>query len=475
MHDGISGGITAENITRAYRRTGWWGKGLMRVQIINGVLYAVPPESCPQSWRYNNCGAKRDWRRTKFTLSQLWTLTKLYSLPNVDFVFSTSDDAGISSPRNGDAPIFGWNSLAKTPEEGWVNIPYEVNGWHNYMPEELGVANKKKEELTKWSNRPKTAVWRGGPTGNVNWSRVAAGQAVSERGRVCVQSGEDAFQNSNPPLLDFAFVSDFVPPPTNILNKNDNGVDTNNNTVSTFPCRISKSARLSISEQQNQFRYILDLAGNGWSSRFLELLKLNVVVVKAKDRFTGFCQELAVAGVHYTSFNSTAKSGSPLSLLSVLRSLQNNDAQAEHMINDANAFVRDYCSRDAQICYWKLLLEEYAKLFISKTDTDLLTPHHLAIKIDRYPPLQLLEWELLLLLFGLLLLVCVCVRFDQLMLSKCAHNAVHTQDYTRGLQVHKYERVSTAMEDDGTCSSNMHNIQYSDTDNVNIEMLKLGV
>jgi hypothetical protein len=219
----------------------------------------------------------------------------------------------------------------------------------------------------------------------------------------------------------------------------------------------------------------LDLAGNGWSSRFLELLKLNVVVVKAKDRFTGFCQELAVAGVHYTSFNSTAKSGSPLSLLSVLRSLQNNDAHAEHMINDANAFVRDYCSRDAQICYWKLLLEEYAKLFISKTDTDLLTPHHLAIKIDRYPPLQLLEWELLLLLFGLLLLVCVCVRFDQLMLSKCAHNAVHTQDYTRGLQVHKYERVSTAMEDDGTCSSNMHNIQYSDTDNVNIEMLKLGV
>ena len=66
----------------------------------------------------------------------------------------------------------------------------------------------------------------------------------------------------------------------------------------------------------------------------------------------------------------------------------------------------------------------------------------------------------------------VCVRFDQLMLSKCAHNAVHTQDYTRGLQVHKYERISTAMEDDGTCSSNMHNIQYSDTDNVNIEMLE---
>ena len=53
-----AGGVTEAAMAKTYgKRWHSWRVGTFRVQIIDGVLYAVPPESCPGSWQYGDCGA----------------------------------------------------------------------------------------------------------------------------------------------------------------------------------------------------------------------------------------------------------------------------------------------------------------------------------------------------------------------------------------------------------------------------------
>ena len=41
-----TGGITNEGVEYLHNKEGWWGNGYMRVQIIDGGLYAIPPNCC---------------------------------------------------------------------------------------------------------------------------------------------------------------------------------------------------------------------------------------------------------------------------------------------------------------------------------------------------------------------------------------------------------------------------------------------
>ena len=207
---------------------------------------------------------------------------------------------------------------------------------------------------------------------------------------MCVTAGRDSGGEN---LLDFAIVES--------LDDDDNGEKPR------LPCKVSKHAFLSVTEQQDTFRYIVDLPGNGWSSRFMQLLKLDSVIVKAKDKYTGFCEALSEPGVHYKTFDVDAPDGSPTSLLSVLRGLRDDDAGARQTISASNEFVHDYCSEEAQMCYWKVLLEEYAKVLTFVPDR----AHPLAVPVH-YPPYQATLGEFLVGATALALFTCACCFCD---------------------------------------------------------------
>ena len=159
--------------------------------------------------------------------------------------------------------------------------------------------------------------------------------------------------------IDFAFSSNL---PTN-----------EKHISSVSPCKVSTDSRLSLGQQEAEYKYILDLSGNGWSSRFAYLLGLDMVVLKEDlNPFTDFCQDMSTPGVDYVPFTNTSN------LVEAMEALRSSDEYSISIINHSNRFVHQYCSKDSQMCYWKVLLDEYYKLQTFKVDA----PHKNAIGID---------------------------------------------------------------------------------------------
>ena len=77
-------------------------------------------------------------------------------------------------------------------------------------------------------------------------------------------------------------------------------------------------------------------------------------------------------GVDYVPFTNTSN------LVQAMKALWSSDEYSTSIINRSNSFVHQYCSKDSQMCYWKILLDEYYKLQTFRVDY----PHKNAIAID---------------------------------------------------------------------------------------------
>ena len=108
------------------------------------------------------------------------------------------------------------------------------------------------------------------------FDRLAQKQPVSPRGTMCLFSSTELGKK----YIDFAFSSN---------------LPTNHEHVSKIsPCKGSVDSRLSLGQQEAEYKYILDLSGNGWSSRFPYLLGLDMVVLKEEDDpFNDFCHDMS--------------------------------------------------------------------------------------------------------------------------------------------------------------------------------------
>ena len=226
------------------------------------------------------------------------------------------------------APLFAWNGLKNTP--GVVLTPFYSNGINDILAKQL----LGKRHAKGWSARSSKAVWRGSPTGGVMFDRLAQKQPVSPRGTMCLFSSTELGKK----YIDFAFSSN---------------LPTNHEHVSKIsPCKVSVDSRLSLGQQEAEYKYILDLSGNGWSSRFVYLLGLDMVVLKEEDDpFTDFCHDMSTPGVEYIPFTNTSN------LVQAMEALRSSDEYSISIINRSNSFVHQYCSKDSQMCYWKILLD----------------------------------------------------------------------------------------------------------------------
>ena len=219
------------------------GRARFRIQIIDGVLYGVPPDCCPGSPRWDkSCCNTRLGPREKFVLGMLWTLINFYGtkVPNVYFYINTRDEPSGAEFFLKDAPIFSFSNLNNGKS---VRIPIG------------GIGNPKSNAglAQNWKKRKSKVIWRGGPTGyHFDWKHAHVENIYNQkyhklshpRVKLC------HFAGLHEDLLDFAF---------------------SGNSISSFPtneisCNISKKhARhehfLSYDQQQNNYKYVLDVQG----------------------------------------------------------------------------------------------------------------------------------------------------------------------------------------------------------------------
>lgn len=373
--------ITSADIEHGYREEGFWGGGRFRVQIIGGKVYAVPPACCPGAPRHSKCCAPRLGPREKYTLGQLWALVSIFgdSIPDVDFLLNTRDEPSGLEPQNRRSPIFAYSLLKRGRA---VAVPYKSD---RTPTTGMGIAKP-------WKDRQSKAVWRGGPTGfDFNWKHAYGPSTVTSptyrkahaRIKLC------RFAGRYPDLIDVAFAS-----PMMVLWPEQ-----------PVPCRVSKKSdptelAMDYREQQSSFKYIVDVPGFSWSSRLKDILMLDMVVLKMEDPFNDFVFQFLERNTHYISVDTNLSN-----LAEKIEWAKMHDDEARKIAAASSDVLRDYLSFDASLCYWQVLLMEYAALQASPPRL-----HEHAREIGREPE----EWNLSEMLFfvlagALTLLVYICI------------------------------------------------------------------
>lgn len=108
-----------------------------------------------------------------------------------------------------------------------------------------------------------------------------------------------------------------------------------------------------------QYKYLIDLDGNGWSSRFLGQLAQGSVIFKLRSRFREFFWDMLTPYVHYIPVRADMND-----LPELLQYAQEHDEEMEAIGAAAAAFFAQFGGAAWQQ-YLKELLEVYHTLFNS--------------------------------------------------------------------------------------------------------------
>jgi hypothetical protein len=108
--------------------------------------------------------------------------------------------------------------------------------------------------------------------------------------------------------------------------------------------------------QNLQHKFLVDVDGNGWSSRFAMLLEMGGVIFKATDFEEWYYTALR------ESIDYVRVSGDLSDLVKLVTVYQRDDAAAWEVARNARAFARSHLSYTNALAYWHDLLIEYAKL-----------------------------------------------------------------------------------------------------------------
>ena len=120
--DATKGTISPNNLESAYESIGPLDSKF-RIQIIDGIVYGVPPKCCLGSPKYSDCCTPKLGRREKHTISQLWQVINVFyhtdydkskgnvlnsnGVPNVDFLINAQDQATTGTDIY--VPVFSFN------------------------------------------------------------------------------------------------------------------------------------------------------------------------------------------------------------------------------------------------------------------------------------------------------------------------------------------------------------------------------
>lgn len=184
---------------------------------------------------------------------------------------------------------------------------------------------------TPFKNKTSKIIFGGASTGNMNLK-------LNQRVNTCIWSIKNdwAFKNTNFKLTNIV--------QTSIGDLNTYALENNINIKNII------SNNISISDQLSN-KYILSIDGNTWAwDRPIWIMQSNSLFFKYESDNIGWYYDFLKENEHYISVNTN-------NIENKFNFFENNHNQALDIIRNANIFVKDYCSEEAWIFYFKTLID----------------------------------------------------------------------------------------------------------------------
>jgi hypothetical protein len=109
---------------------------------------------------------------------------------------------------------------------------------------------------------------------------------------------------------------------------------------------------------QSRWKYIISADGWGCTNRLDKLFMLNSVVMKQESLRGGWYYSALKPWENYVPIYAT----SPDDILEAVEILRMDDKKAESIARAGRQMAETLLTREARLCYWKLLIERYAAL-----------------------------------------------------------------------------------------------------------------
>ncbi len=127
--------------------------------------------------------------------------------------------------------------------------------------------------------------------------------------------------------------------------------------------KFVKNQRISILEQRDKYRYIIDIDGNTCSwDRIVWIMKSNCVCLKKKSDNINWYYPLFEKNIHYVEFNSPEELTRSINDLN--RVAKNNPQRIRNMIKRSKEFVSTYLDISAHLSYFGYLLHYISEKYI---------------------------------------------------------------------------------------------------------------
>jgi hypothetical protein len=337
-------GITTEQVDALFEHLNRTERGAVRFVVQDGRPKAIPVRFTLRLY-YE--------KRLRYWQDLLERLADRFGLPeNLDIVFSTEDQPQIVADIETAflAPLFVYATVP-----GFYDIPIPSSEYY------AKLAKKDLHKLVdkqRWEDRKARAIWRGSPTGgwfaSYNWFTYPRSMLVN-------------VSMHNPDIIDAKYLpcawgqcADDVWP---LIQK-------------AFPTHTDNTHFTM--EDYVRHKYLIDIDGNAWSSRFVDLLRTGCVIFKVKSDYVEFFDSFLVPYRHYIP---VAVDSSDLPQ-KVRWAIEHDEEMKAISLAAREVFYR-FVGNGVWEEYASLLLQEYCKLLPPARSSYLLETYKERFKYDK--------------------------------------------------------------------------------------------
>ena len=188
-----------------------------------------------------------------------------------------------------------------------------------------------KHAFYPWHDRKDSfAVWRGGTTGGIytveNWKSFRRSKLV-------------LMSKDNPEYLDAKFIS------------------CNECSPDAWEAIVSEVGHGEMIDVKT-FKYVIDVDGNGWSSRFINHLAEGILIFKQESEYNEFFIGLLTPWIHYVPIKSDLSD-----LIEHIQYAKAHDDEMREIAENAKSFANNFLFDNRFQLYTYYLLRNYASLF----------------------------------------------------------------------------------------------------------------
>ncbi|GAQ78481.1 protein glucosyltransferase [Klebsormidium nitens] len=325
------GGFTYADVAAQRNKTGM----CVHFKIRNGTVTMVKdPEKVSEKWSY--------WYRADQVNQMFKLLIKQGRIPDhVEIAVNIEASPRLlRSERSPDLPpVLSYCSTAEHYDLIGVGFQYHRCLMRDEYKSDQCKLSWDPEKIRRdhpWEGRRGSALWRGSPTGGLyrveDWKEKARSQLVM-------------LSKANPELLDAMFTKCADGQCTQAARE-------------AIGKELGYADRLANFTDYMERKYLVDIDGESWSSRFFQLLASGATIFKQSTHYREFSDFFFEAGTHYVRYAEDLGD-----LLTVLQGAEGRQEELRDMAVRSLALVEQLTKDDVILEYMGMLLTSYAELF----------------------------------------------------------------------------------------------------------------